>query len=179
MPGMSAPTDQLPPAPHPRRRRSPNVETLRIAAVAAIVAAVATVGAFAFVKLRGHDQTAAGPAGGTLTVAGFVELERGQFVWSSDRSCAGLQGFDDVRAGAQVAVTDAAGKALAIGTLDQGVANGITTESDGMARATTCTLAFKLADVPRGAGGPYGVEVAHRGVVRYDEGHLGIIRMTF
>lgn len=47
-----------------------------------------------------------------------------------------------------------------------------------MHRASTCAMPFKVSGVPRGVG-PYGVEVAHRGVLRYDEGHLAVLRLGF
>lgn len=113
--------------------------------------------------------TSSAPALNPVTVSGELVLQRGQFSWQSaaDPTCSGLNGFSDLAAGAQVTVTDAAGKTLAVGSLGRGTAEGIT--SDG--RATTCSLPFKVAGVPGGVG-PYGVEVAHRGVVRFSEGEL-------
>lgn len=133
-----------------------------------------------FTKPAPAAPPAAAPAA-TLTAAGSVVLNHSQFSWNglADPTCQGWQGFSDVAGGAQVTVTDAAGKVLAIGTLDHGVATGITTaDVNGLPRAELCTLLFTVTGLPQGVG-PYGVEVAHRGVVRYDEGHLGIIRIGF
>ncbi len=116
---------------------------------------------------RGSASSA--PALNPVTVSGELVLQRGQFSWQSaaDPTCSGLNGFSDLAAGAQITVTDAAGKVLAVGSLQRGVAEGITTDG----RATTCSLRFTVSGVPGGVG-PYGVEVSHRGVVRFNEGEL-------
>lgn len=122
----------------------------------------------------------ASPTAGMLEATGVIVLNRGQFVWHStgDPTCEGLNGFADIRAGTQVAVTDASGKALAVDELEQGVALDITTEADGMHRAASCELRFKVTAIPPGVG-PYGVEVGHRGVTRYDEHDLATLRLGF
>jgi hypothetical protein len=121
------------------------------------------------------SSSAAAPA--AITVIGAVTLQRGQFVWNSQAAgCQGLSGFADIRPGTQVTVTDASGKVVAVGSLDQGTAEGIT-EEGGLSRATSCSLPFKVSGVPRGAG-PYGVEVSHRGVLHYPERDLDTQALT-
>lgn len=71
--------------------------------------------------------------------------------------CSGERGYSDLRAGAQVTVYDASGKAIALGNVN-----------DSQRKDGRCTLSFVVADVPGGQG-IYEVEVAHRGKVRYDE----------
>lgn len=110
---------------------------------------------------------------GTFTVSGTVILSRGQFTWvsSENPTCNGFNGFDDIRGGGQVTVTDASGKTLAVGSISRGNAEGITTETDGTHRAAICPLPFSVLDVPRGVG-PYGVKITHRGTLTYTEDQL-------
>lgn len=83
---------------------------------------------------------------------------------SVGRTCAGDGGYDDIRAGAQVVVTDADGGTVALGELSQG-------RMDGSVPDATCQWRFTVADVPAGAGF-YGVEVTHRGALQYTEQEL-------
>lgn len=64
--------------------------------------------------------------------------------------------FSDLRPGAQVVVSDAAAKTLALGELGPGRQDGI----------GGCVFAFTVKNVPSGQQF-YGVEVAHRGRVQY------------
>lgn len=151
------------------------------------VAALALVGA-TFVVARiatrpaGPKPAAAGapPTTARLEASGNVTLKTGQFSWDSrDQTwCQGTKGYDDIRPGAQVTVTDAAGKALAIGTLDAGQVWGVSTNpATGFMQATLCTLHFKVVDIPSGVG-PYGFEVSHRGIVRFEEANLNLIQLS-
>ncbi len=168
-----------PPAPRPRRTG------LIAAAVAGVLALMAGTGVSVWLLTR---PDAAAPAAASsaaasateVTVRGVVTLQQGQFSWNSeqDPTCQGWKGFSDIRVGAQVTVTDAAGKVLAVSSLDVGQAKGIAAGADGMKRATTCELAFRVAGVASGQG-PYGVEVSHRGVLRYDEGRLSAVTLGF
>lgn len=161
-------------APAPQRPRRAG---LIAAAVAGVVVLMAATGVTVWLLTRPDAAptpaaAAPGSSAATLnpvTVAGELVLQRGQFAWQSaaDPTCWGLNGFSDLAAGAQVTVTDAGGKVLVVGSLQRGVAEGIATDG----RATTCSLRFELGGVPGGVG-PYGVEVAHRGVVRFNEGEL-------
>lgn len=85
------------------------------------------------------------------------DADPGKLKDSGYRTCSGKRGYDDIRAGAQVTVYDAAGKAVALGTL-----------GDSELKDGECTIQFSVPDVPGGQA-IYEVEVAHRGKVRYEE----------
>lgn len=68
--------------------------------------------------------------------------------------CWGSGGYGDLKQGAQITVTDAGGKVIALGQLGAGRMSG-----------DACVMLFTL-DVPAGHDF-YGVEISHRGVVRY------------
>jgi hypothetical protein len=111
------------------------------------------------------------------TVSGSITLGRGQFEWgvngTSDTACYGRGGYDDLAAGAQVVITDPAGKTVAIGQLRTGTA---TVGDDQL--ATSCDLPFTVPNVPAGLGF-YGVEVSHRGRVQYPEAQIrGLLSLT-
>jgi hypothetical protein len=88
--------------------------------------------------------------------------------------CAPKAGYDDIRADAQVTVTDESGTVLGLGFLTE---SGLWVEQpDTLLILSECRYDFSVS-VPEGAKF-LGVEVAHRGVVRYtaeqaqDELHL-------
>jgi hypothetical protein len=113
------------------------------------------------------------PTPETFEVRGTVVLDRGQFVWGndgpSDLRCTGQDGFDDIRPGAQITVTDPAGKVVALGKVRDGNAQLDETGKIGL----ECILPFEAAKVPGGLGF-YGVQVAHRGAVRFSEAALTV-----
>ena len=75
---------------------------------------------------------------------------------AEDDCSAGIGGFDDIREGASVVISDAEGKRVALGSLQAGSGDG------------ACLFAFDVADIPSGQG-PYAVEVASRGEVAFNE----------
>lgn len=187
VPAMTTPEEQTAPIetpvdvpPPPRRFR------LIAAAAVGVVTLMAATGVTVWYIGRPAAPRAAAaapsvPAVHTTAAAGTVTLQRGQFTWNSvaDPTCQGWKGFSDLRGGTQVTITDAGGKALQIGALERGVTGGITTtDSSGLSQASMCTLAFRVEKLPLGVG-PYGVEIAHRGVVHYDEDRLGLIALGF
>lgn len=89
-----------------------------------------------------------------MTVTGTVTLELDDMT-NSGTACWGKRGYADLKAGAPVVVTDAAGKTVGMGALDSGK------EVSGQ-----CILSFKVKDVPKGSDF-YGVAVSHRGVVQF------------
>lgn len=96
------------------------------------------------------------------TIRGVIQLRLSQFDASSTvNDCWGNGGYDDLREGAQVTVTDPDGRTIALGS----VTGSSLQDTDA---GLQCVLSFEVEDVPRGAGF-YGVEVAHRGVVRRGE----------
>jgi hypothetical protein len=89
-----------------------------------------------------------------MTVSGTVELPLKDMVnWGT--ACEGRRGYDDLKIGAPVVVTDAAGKTVGIGQIDTAKEIG-----------GQCVLSFRIADVPKGSDF-YGVAVSHRGTVQY------------
>lgn len=89
-----------------------------------------------------------------MTVSGTVELALEDMVnWGS--GCEGRKGYDDLKVGAPIVITDAAGKTVAIGKIDEAK------EID-----SKCVLSFRIGGVPKG-GDFYGVAVSHRGTVQY------------
>lgn len=168
-----------PATPPPARGRRALIVLVAVLAVAT----VAGITAVAVLLLTRDDRAApGGTAGGkgTTTVAGELVLRTGQFSFqgATKPPCKGWDKFADVDRGTQVTVTDAAGKVLATGALEQGVTGGLVTLSDSKTRkADTCTFKFQVPGVQRGAG-PYGVEVAKRGVTHVDEGQLGAVRLS-
>lgn len=124
----------------------------------------------------GADEPAATPApsvttAATFDITGTITLTD-DFLWgvdgATDRSCNGRDGYDDIHDGTQVTVTAADGKVVALGTVRSGAATLDETGEIGL----KCALPFTVYRVPAGQGF-YGVELAHRGVVRYQEAQLG------
>lgn len=114
------------------------------------------------------------------TARGYLVLVQGQFIWESeaDPSCHGFKSFDDLVAGATVVVTDATGKKVALGTLKEGTATGITKDpSLGLARASECDMPFEVSNIP-GRAGPYGIEIADRGAITVTEKELGSVHLS-
>jgi hypothetical protein len=163
-PGMPAYLPPSPPEP-PKRRRG-----LLVGITVAVVAAVAASAGTAVLLLsRGPVQavttkavsalaTAAGPA--TLTVSGTFVLTDDNLFLGTD-GCAGQDGYSDISTGAAVTVTDGTGAIVGLGRLD----------SAQLTSTDDCTFSFSVADVPAGKNF-YGVEVTHRGAVKYAEADL-------
>lgn len=97
---------------------------------------------------------------GDLTVRGKLVLTGSSEVYAGNTNCRGIKGYDDIRQGAQITVTDATGAVIAIGALGAGEATG-----------KACEFSFTINGVPSGEGF-YGIEISHRGVLRYAEGDL-------
>ena len=95
-----------------------------------------------------------------ITVTGSLSLVSGRGVDTSGSSCRGTDGYDDLREGAQVVVTDPAGVTLAVTQL------GVGESKD----STTCTFPFTVK--VRAGRGIYGIEVSHRKMVYYTEAEL-------
>jgi hypothetical protein len=168
----------------PRRRRKGGLIGAGVAGVLTLMAGTGLAVWFIASPSSTTNATtppAAATAAGAREAIGTVVLQHSQFKWNglADTTCQGRQGFADIAGGAQVTVTDASGKVLAIGALWRGTASGITSSDvNGLPQAETCTLPFSVPGIASGAG-PYGVEIAHRGIVRFDEGNLDTIRIGF
>ena len=100
--------------------------------------------------------TPTGPS--TFSVSGTITL-RSVSGWRTDYGvCYGLGGYSDIRQGAQVKVTDAAGKVVGLGDLGAGQQVGSLLEG--------CAFTFGVVGVPAD-GDIYGVEVTNRGIVQF------------
>ncbi|MEV7263961.1 hypothetical protein AB0N38_10460 [Micromonospora aurantiaca] len=113
----------------------------------------------------------AGSAQATRMVVGTLSLDD-NFDWEPSTGCWGARGYDDIKAGAQVVVTDSSGNTVALSHLDQG------RREVPYGGLPACKFNFLVRDVPTG-GGYYGVEIAHRGRVQYPEQQLfGALALT-
>jgi hypothetical protein len=92
----------------------------------------------------------------TFTASGHLQFGGGDY----NDPCTGTAGYDDITQGAQVVISDAAGKTLGIGALGVGVAEG-----------GTCLFPFTVKGVKLGSKF-YGVSITHRGVVQYTYSQL-------
>ncbi|MEU4578946.1 hypothetical protein [Nonomuraea sp. NPDC023979] len=131
------------------------MKVLTISAV--LLVALAGLAVVATVWLRAPVMAPALTVDGSVTVRG----EPPAVLTNNELSCTTGGGFDDIRQGAQVVVTDAAGKTIALGELSAG----------SWKRNVGCIFLFNVEDVPAGEKF-YGVEVSHRGRVQYTAGQL-------
>lgn len=137
-----------------RRRRKRRTLGLLVAAIV-LVGSGGAVGVFLLTS-KTDVVDALSP---NMTVSGTVELALEDMVnWGT--ACEGRKGYADLKVGAPVVVTDAAGKTLAIGKIDEAK------EVDSQ-----CVLSFRIAGVPKGADF-YGITVSHRGTVQYSADEL-------
>lgn len=139
----SAPAPPPPPIPEPPRRRR------RVPWIIAALLVVAGGATAAVLLLTG--------GGGKEHVKGGMELLTTDV--DTTAGCSGTGGFDDIRDGADVEITDENGKTIAVTQLEHSA------PIDG-----GCVL-FWEADVPKGKDF-YGVEITHRGVIKYTEAQL-------
>jgi hypothetical protein len=128
-----------------------------------LVVALAGLATVATVWLHPETVTAVSPAATPLKVDGQVTV-RGEppaVLTDNELTCRGGGGFDDLREGTQVVVTDAAGKTIALGQLGAG----------SWKRNVGCIFLFTVPDVPAGEKF-YGLEISHRGRVQYTAAQL-------
>lgn len=132
-----------------------------LTASAVVLVALAGLAVVATVWLRPESVTAVPTAAlkvdGSVTVVG----QSPQVVTQDELTCQGGGGYDDIRQGAQVVVSDSAGKTVALGQLGAG----------SWKRGVGCIFLFTVADVPAGEKF-YGLEVSHRGRVQYTAAQL-------
>jgi hypothetical protein len=100
----------------------------------------------------------------SFTLSGEIVLSGDSF--GASKNCWGTGALSDITDGATITVTDGGGATIALGQLTAG----------DLSSGGTCVFNFSVADVPSGKGF-YGVEIAHRGIVRFPEaqvtaGHL-------
>lgn len=118
--------------------------------------------------------TAAAAAPTTLSVSGTISLGLGDFEWTDGTgqgltgpTCAGRGGYDDIAVGAPVTITDPGGTVVGIGKVDTSIPTGFSADKT----PTSCDLKFAVSGLPAGKGF-YGVEVSHRGAVKFKEADL-------
>lgn len=103
----------------------------------------------------------------SFRVSGNIRVD-GQGGWARGDSCYGIDGYDDMAAGAGVTIYDATGKAIAIGNLDEG-----TTVGDD------CKFHFAVNDVPIQDGSDiYSVEISHRGRIQFTQAEAPTLSLT-
>ena len=155
-----------PPAPAPKRR--PWLPWAAAAGLVLLLTAAALVGMLVVkpaLTKPGNDTPP--PA---FTVTGTLTLRLGQFTWDRDPDrCSGWRGYDDIRAGTPVVVTDPAGTTIAVGALDPGVPRR---DPANTSRATECRFTFGVTGVP-GSHRFYGVQVGRRGKLDYTRDSIG------
>lgn len=98
----------------------------------------------------------------TITVAGTVSVDPDPGHVPCTTTPVGIE---DIRAGAQVVISDAAGNTIAIGQLQQGLVVG--PDAGG---GYTCSFGFSV-QAPGGLDF-YGVEISHRGRLQYPRAEL-------
>jgi hypothetical protein len=129
--------------------------------IAGLAVAVLVLGAVAVWALtRDRELTApivtatSSPAASTFILYGDVTLTLATAVLNLDGAeCTGMNGLEDIREGADVTVTDAAGK-TAVGELESG-------QLQGSGDTRTCRFPFHVDGVQHGRG-PYRVKVSFR-----------------
>jgi len=168
--------DQLT-SPHPAPARRRGIASWVWAVIGGAAVLVILGGAAAvWLLLRDDGTSPSSPAASTVTVSGSLTLDlgSGNFTWvgDGDTSCSGRRGYEDVRSGAQITITNPDGKVLALGRLGYGRARGT---EDGY--ADDCYFTFEVKDVPAGHG-IYGVEISHRGRIQVKEAELQQVAMS-
>lgn len=140
------------------------VSVVALVALAAVVAVLIVVlsGTQANPSAPPSQAPVAAPTPSPLTINGEVVLDVpfGSMTAGDWPNCKGADSYADLVSGAQIVVTDAAGKTIGLGRLDAGVR-----------RERGCVFFFKVSGVPAG-GEFYGVEVARRGRVQYTAAQL-------
>lgn len=113
--------------------------------------------------------------GGAFRMSGMVSVYPGVVRGEIGDPCEmNREGMEDVREGAQVTITDESGAVVALATLSPGkIAE--TTGAAGSRIAVSCDFGF-FADVPDREF--YGVEVTHRGPVRFAREDADYVRLT-
>ena len=155
--------DTPPPAQQRRRRRWPWI----VGAVVVVAAVGVTVGLIA---------TSGGP--GTFTVHGSMTLDdsaslgdlSSTSIVDDTDGCRGTGGYGDLVPGAEVVISDDAGKTLVITHLDRGVGAKIGNTT------TLCRFPFE-ATVPKGKHF-YGFTISHRGTVKMSEAEAPAASLT-
>ncbi|WP_326606712.1 MULTISPECIES: hypothetical protein [unclassified Streptomyces] len=97
---------------------------------------------------------------GTFSTTGSIFLADSDGFVSDGKKCMGKGGYEDLRAGTEVTVTDASGSVVAADSLALGKVVG-----------ETCMFKFTVHDIPVGSK-LFRIEVSHRGAITKTEAEL-------
>jgi hypothetical protein len=172
-PNVTYPIDAPAPIPPAPKRRRSLIPWIIIGALAVALAAVLVI------PRLGDEKPSPALPPATLTAVGALTLDAGDFGYDRDANlCWGAGGYGDIEKGASVTITDAAGAVIGVGSLVAATPTQFTTTDgtqsflgDPNAKPTHCDLSFAIPNIPAGKGF-YGVEVSHRGSVKYPEAAL-------
>lgn len=158
---------------HPPGKKSGRFRPWMLLTAAAVLVAVAAV-----IWLTGpqpvvvSEEAEPSFAPQPFSVSGFMTLELGKFVWDgaigADR-CAGYKGYDDIKSGTQVLITDPEGRTIGLGSLGDGLPRR---DPDDISRVTECRFPFKVTGIPGGYQF-YSIEIGRRGKLTYARDTLG------
>lgn len=118
----------------------------------AVIALILVLAVIAVVAVWRKAQPVGFTVHGTMSLVGVDN-----FASFGDNNCAGSTGYDDLRDGSEVVISENGGKTVAVGALE-GSRNA----------ADRCVFSFNISGVPSGKKF-YGVSVTHRGVVQFSE----------
>ena len=110
----------------------------------------------------------------TFDVKGTIAVTLILFDASDGDPCTTTGGYDDIRTGTQVKVSDASGKIVGLGALSSGLARDTDTSWRG---TNKCEFSFSVTGIPEG-GEIFGVEVSHRGVVQFTRNQADQVALT-
>lgn len=96
----------------------------------------------------------------THVITGVLSLTGSSGIGHQDNRCWGEDGYDDIKAGAQVIVRDGTGRTLAVGELQAGTRRS----------QVECRFDFSVSGVAEAEF--YTVEVSHRGEVQFSAAEL-------
>jgi hypothetical protein len=128
--------------------------------------AVAAVGALLLTACSSADRPGAEPESGpgVFEITGTIAVPSSTFVGSGEEQpggfCTVKDGYEDLRTGASVAVTNAAGEVVGVSSL-----------VDIERSARECRYSFDVPAVPDGSPS-YGIEVGNREMVTYTRAQL-------
>lgn len=137
--------------------------TLAHKSVVAALVVAATLG----VAGCGDSSSSAGSKPKTFDAHGIVEVG-GQGSTRDGQTCEGSGGYGDMVPGGQVTIYNAAGEAIALGSLNEGTSLNF-----------GCVFDFDVSDVPAQDGSDiYSVEVTHRGQIKFTRAEASSLALT-
>lgn len=157
---MSVYYEEPPTAPHgfaPQRQRPKLWPWLLVGALTIVV-----ITGLVFVATNGDKGTPTRSAAtlqdftvtGTFTLYDYGSIDHGS------ATCWGTGGYSDIAAGAQVRISNASGKIVAVGELEP-----------SSYQTGECEFSFEVTSVPKGEK-YYEIEISHRGALTYSEAEM-------